>query len=201
MDIAMSVVLRARFSLLLGYYADMLFSKHNEAFIKTMDFLFHSVGYENKTPETVIALQSIDTLNTVVSDSDLAPRLEPMLPRIVEILCQLTGVICYPAYFEFLSEFVKFYAVVLKDYVHSILGSVINRILAEQHKIQSNTEEKTPGTVVIGKCWNVIKMICERHEYMPEMHSMIEDMLKQLYVFMTDPKKISFEDDITMNMK
>ena len=32
-------------------YADMLFSKHNEAFIKTMDFLFHSVGYENKTVE------------------------------------------------------------------------------------------------------------------------------------------------------
>jgi hypothetical protein len=56
MDIAMSVVLRARFSLLLGYYADMLFNKHNDAFIKTMDFLFQSVGYEKGTPEEVIAL-------------------------------------------------------------------------------------------------------------------------------------------------
>lgn len=33
------------------------------------------------------------------------------------------------------------------------------------------------------------------------MHTHIEEMLKQLYVFMTDPKQISFEDDIVMNMK
>jgi hypothetical protein len=36
---------------------------------------------------------------------------------------------------------------------------------------------------------------------MPHMHTHIEEMLKQLYVFMTDPKQISFEDDIVMNMK
>lgn len=117
MDIALSVVLRARFSLLLGYYADMLFNQHPEAFAKTMDFLFRSVGYDSKSPEAVIALQSIDTLTTVVSDSDLAPRLEPMLPRIVEILGQLTSNITYPAFFEFLAEFVSYFAVVLQDYV------------------------------------------------------------------------------------
>jgi hypothetical protein len=44
-----------------------------------MNFLFESVGYAPDSAEEVITLQSIDTLNTVVSDSDLAPRLEPML--------------------------------------------------------------------------------------------------------------------------
>jgi hypothetical protein len=117
MDVALSVILRTRFSLLLGYYADMIFNEHNEAFGKTMDFLFCSVGYDSKSPESVIAIQSIDTLNTVVSDSDLAPRLEIMLPRIVEILGQLTMLITYPSYFEFLSEFVKYYAVVLRHLV------------------------------------------------------------------------------------
>jgi ArsR family metal-binding transcriptional regulator len=48
-----------------------------------------------------------------VSDADLAPRLEPMLPQIVEILNKLTPQVNYPAYFEFLAEFVKYYAVVL----------------------------------------------------------------------------------------
>lgn len=85
-----------------------------------MTFLFESVGYDNTTAESVIALQSIDTLCTVVSDSDLAPRLEPILPKVVEILNNLTPRISYPAYFEFLSEFVKYYAVVLKD--NHILG-------------------------------------------------------------------------------
>jgi hypothetical protein len=93
----------------------------------------------------VIALQSIDTLNTVVSDSDLAPRLEPMLPRIVEILGQLTQKITIPSYFEFLAEFVQFYAVVLQDYVLAILGTVINRILVEQLRISSQTADKTGG--------------------------------------------------------
>ena len=86
MDIALTVVLRARFSLLLGYYADMLFTEYQEAFIKTMNFLFESVSYPDDTAERVITLQSIDTLNTVVSDADLAPRLEPMLNQIVGIL-------------------------------------------------------------------------------------------------------------------
>lgn len=86
MDIALTVVLRARFSLLLGYYADMLFTEYQEAFIKTMNFLFESVSYPDDTAERVITLQSIDTLNTVVSDADLAPRLEPMLNQIVVIL-------------------------------------------------------------------------------------------------------------------
>jgi hypothetical protein len=121
MDVALTVVLRARFSLLLGYYADMLFLEHQEAFIKTMNFLFESVGYPDDTAERVVTLQSIDTLNTVVSDADLAPRLEPMLVQIIAILNQLTPLNTHSTYFEFLSEFVKFYAVVLNDNILGIL--------------------------------------------------------------------------------
>jgi hypothetical protein len=51
MEQCLAVVLRSRFSLLLGYYADMLFIKHQDAFEKTMNFLFESVGYANHTPD------------------------------------------------------------------------------------------------------------------------------------------------------
>jgi hypothetical protein len=84
---ALAVILRQRFSLLLGYYADMLFLEHNEAFIFSMQFLFESVSFGKNTIESVIALQSIDSLSTVVSDGDLAPRLTSILPDIVKILC------------------------------------------------------------------------------------------------------------------
>lgn len=40
---ANSIIIRARMSLLLGYYADMLFSRYNEAFMKTIEYLFRSV--------------------------------------------------------------------------------------------------------------------------------------------------------------
>lgn len=41
-------------SLLLGYYADMLFSRYNDAFMKTIEFLFKSVALTKA--EKVIAL-------------------------------------------------------------------------------------------------------------------------------------------------
>jgi hypothetical protein len=49
-----SILLRARMSLLLGYYADMLFSKHDEIFIKVFNFLISSIALHGG--EKVIAL-------------------------------------------------------------------------------------------------------------------------------------------------
>ena len=47
----------------------------------------------------------------------------------------------------------------------------------------------------------MIRLICERSEYMSKFNNEIEEMLKQLYIFMIDPKQISFEDDIVLNLK
>jgi hypothetical protein len=65
----------------------------------------------------------------------------------------------------------------------------------------TNDPSNNSATVIINKCWNVIRVICERHEYMPLLKNEIEEMLKQLYVFMIDPTKISFDDEIVMNVK
>lgn len=54
MDTAKAVVLRARFSLLLGYYADMIFVEHPDAFVKTMNFLFDSLSYPPDSADEVI---------------------------------------------------------------------------------------------------------------------------------------------------
>lgn len=68
-------------SLLLGYYADMLFSKHDEIFIKVFNFLISSIALHGG--EKVIALQSADTLSTIIADKDLIPRLSPHLPQLI----------------------------------------------------------------------------------------------------------------------
>jgi hypothetical protein len=57
-----------------------------------------------------------------------------MLPEISLILQNLIGVITYPSFFEFIQEFVKFYAPVLKNFVLPILEKVISRILQEHQK-------------------------------------------------------------------
>lgn len=78
--------MRARLSLCLGYYADIMFEGYDDAFANVMHFLFSSTSYKPDTPEHVISLQSIDTLNTVVSDNDLKPRLEPFFLDLLQII-------------------------------------------------------------------------------------------------------------------
>jgi hypothetical protein len=92
--------MKSRMSLLLGYYADMLFLKYESAFIKVMDFLLESLSLSG--PQKVVALQSADTLNTIISDKDLIPRLEPHLPRLIKVLNQCNQKISIKLYFNFL---------------------------------------------------------------------------------------------------
>jgi hypothetical protein len=123
-----SVIIRARMSLLLGYYADMLFTQHSEAFNKVISFLMESMNYTKDSPEHVIALQSIDTLNTIVSDKELAPRLQPLIQGIVEIICNQIGFLESPTYFEFVREFVKHFAGFLNEKVVVIFQATVARI-------------------------------------------------------------------------
>lgn len=126
-----NVLLRARLSLLLGYYADMLFSKQPVAFKKSMNFLFSSVGLESKR-EHVIALQSCDTLNTIVQDDDLMPRLAEMLSEIVQTINHLITSVKVVSFFEFVQEFIKMYKNLLAEqYIVPIVQSLVVRVINE----------------------------------------------------------------------
>ena len=65
-----SIILRTRMSMLLGYYADILFTNHEVAFMQAIKFLFESMSFI-EGHEHVLALQSVDTMNTIVNDVDL----------------------------------------------------------------------------------------------------------------------------------
>jgi len=79
-----------------------------------MTFLFNSVGLESKR-DHVIALQSCDTLNTIVQDDDLMPRLAEMLPEVVQTINQLIGSVKVVSFFEFVQEFIKMYKQLIAD--------------------------------------------------------------------------------------
>ena len=95
-----NILMKARMSLLLGYYADMLFQKYETAFVKVMDFLLESLSLSGA--QKVVALQSADTLNTIISDKDLIPRLKPHLPRLIKVLNECNQKISIKLYFSFL---------------------------------------------------------------------------------------------------
>lgn len=183
-------------SLLLGYYADMLFNKHPEAFLKVIDFLIQSLALHGD--QKVIALQSADTLNTIISDKDLVPRLEPQLPRLINTLNECNLKITIKLYFSFLLDFVKVYSQAIGDSILPFFQSIVQRILIE---LKSCHEKGEKNNLIINKCWNIIRQILELDAFIPYYYSQLEELLKPLFEFMVDPTKIEFEDDITLVLK
>lgn len=191
-----SVLLRARMSLLLGYYADMLFTAHPAAFLKVIDFLLLSLSLGGG--EKVVALQSADTLSTVITDKDLIPRLEEHIPRIVEIVTQCILKINIKLFFNFLLDFVKTYNDTLGDSVIRIVQALVERVLVE---LKNCHEKGEKNNLIINKCWNVIRLVSEFDSFMPRYASELEHALKPLFEFIIDPSRIEFEDDIVLTLK
>ena len=54
---------------------------------------------------------------------------------------------------------------------------------------------------VINKCWNVIRQIVEIQTFVPGYYAQVEEQLKPLFAFITEPSKIEFEDEIVLVLK
>jgi small-conductance mechanosensitive channel len=78
-------------------------------------FLYTSVDLEGE--DKALALQSIDTLKTVVCDQDLVPRISElnMLPELLNKISVTIGTIKNVEYMDFLNDFLVSYANVLDD--------------------------------------------------------------------------------------
>ncbi len=172
-------------SLLLGYYADMLFLKYEDAFVKTFDFLLGSVAQAGDLK--ALAIQSADTLSTIISDRDLVPRLEPHVPRLISTLINESNLKVHnnPAYFSFLLDFVKYYHHTIGESILGLVSSLVQRVLLE---LKSCHEKGEKNNLVINKCWNVIRLVTELDSFMKPYASNLEEALKPLFEFMTDPR-------------
>jgi hypothetical protein len=173
-----------------------LFLKYDSAFVKVMDFLLESLSLAGL--QKVVALQSADTLNTIISDKDLIPRLKPHLPRLIRVLNDCNMKITIKLYFSFLQDFVKYYNEDIGEDVISLVQSLVARILVELKKCHEKGER---NNIIINKCWNVLRMICELGSFLPKFAGPIEESLKPLFEFLLDPSKIEFEDDIVLTIK
>lgn len=143
-------------------------------------------------------MQSADTLNTIISDKDLVPRLEPHLPRLILTLNDCNIKIQIKLYFSFIQDFVKYYHEAIGDCIIPFVHSLVQRILIE---LKNCHEKGEKNNIIINKCWNVLRLICELDSFMPRYAQAIEDAMKPLFEFMIDPTRIEFEDDIVLTLK
>ena len=136
---AKAVILKSRFSLLLGYYADILFNNDANAFKQTMEFLIEGIGATSGIDE-VIARGCVDTIAIVVTDHDVAPRLKEYLDYIVIQLRQLLDTVTFVNFYDFMNDFIKLFA---KDLVGQRINSIMNAVVA---RICKEQQAKLNGT-------------------------------------------------------
>ena len=82
---AKSVLLPTHFSLVIGYYGDLLFKKNANASKITIQFLFDSVA-DNAGKFEVISLGCADTLTIIVTDTETLPHMVNEIDMVVEKL-------------------------------------------------------------------------------------------------------------------
>ena len=76
--------------------------------------------------ELALAHQSADTLNTVISDKDMLPRLKPMISELNKFTIECMGTVNIPDYFDFVGEIIKYYSDSLSiDEIFVLLESMI----------------------------------------------------------------------------
>ena len=136
---AKAVILLNRLSLLLGYYADILFTSNHEAFRQAMEFLIEGIG-NNQGIDEVVARGCVDTIAIVVTDHDVAPRLKLYLDTIVTQVVNLLDSVVFINFFDFMNDLVKLYCKdLVGDKILSLMTAVINRILKEQQAKQNGS--------------------------------------------------------------
>jgi len=53
-------------------------------------------------------------------------------------------------------------------------------------------------SIVVNKSFNILRLICENKNYIINYHKELEEIFKELYEYLKNPKKIEFDEDLVM---
>ena len=71
---------------------------------------------------------------------------------------------------------------------------LVNKVQNELKQLEGT---KQNNNIIINKCWNIIRAMGEMKSYL-KYQSEIEQALTPLFMYMEDPSKIEFDDDILL---
>ncbi len=186
-----SVLVKSRLALMLGHYLKGLFESNGELFARSIEFLLKGIATE-KT-HRALALQCADTLKTIIGDDDMVSRLDSYIGRLFPLLCEMTGTVDLPTFYEVLGKVIDCYAPAIDTDLGKLLEGLVRRVVAEHQELRARGEK---NNMTINQCWNVIRAICEQTEFFPACADTIENALLPMFNYLVEPKYIDFDDDM-----
>jgi hypothetical protein len=212
-----SLLLNCRLTIMLGYYIDILYKNDESVFFQVINMFINSLT----SGEDALALahQSADTLNTIINDNDIIPRVRPMINELLKDVAGCIMSVRIPDFFDFLSEIFKFYKddineesliLTIKCLVQRIEKDVTdakgearaeNPFQVEQVQREKSESSTFTTSMSVQKCWSIIISILETDTYIEKYLPQMEEELKYLFGLLCDPSRIEFDDEIVKAMK
>jgi hypothetical protein len=160
---AMSVLLPSHFSLVIGYYGDLLFKKNSTASKMTLQFILDGIA-QNEGKLEVVSRSCVDTLSIIVTDNDTLPHMVAEIDMVVEKVIFLIQKVEYTTFYEFLTQFIEWTEKVLVDqHIVRIFDALVDNIVREQEKKLANQEH---SKIVMSKGIGVLRKCCRSKNYM-----------------------------------
>jgi hypothetical protein len=212
-----SLMLNCRLTCLLGYYIDILYKTEEHMFFEVIKMFISSLNQGEETQ--ALAYQSSDTLNTIINDNDIIPRVKPIISDIIKSIAPAVLTVKIPDFFDCISEIFKYYheSITAEDF-NLLLEHLVKRIDTDVNKSKGEAATQSPfqikgsgpvermndhftTTTGVNKWWSIIISILETDHYIENYLEQIEDQLKYLFGLLSDPSRIEFDDDIVKSMK
>jgi len=212
------LILNCRLTCLLGYYIDILYKDQPDVFNSVIKMFITSLNQQEET--LALTYQSSDTLNTIINDNDIVPRMRPIINDVLTYIYDAVLVVKIPEFFDFLEEIFKFYKSELNTEsvvkcVECLVARIENDLINNRGECgdvnpfkqfapgRSNVEnnEKHENTIAIQKSWVVIMRVLETEEYINQAGDQLLEKLKFMFGNLAEPKRIDFDDDIVKSMK
>lgn len=187
-------LIKNRLCMLIHYYCEYIFQDEEESF-KSLLLVVLSSCDPNKIKIPSVNFQASETLSNMLQDEEIVSRIYQYLPEIVTSLISLVDFQDSKPFFEALQEIITNNTNLIIPHIHQLVPSLIKKVVKEV-ELKKNKKSKT--SIVIVKCWNIIRHLVECKNLNTQAVLELEQMFLPLFRYIEDPKSIEFDDDIIL---
>jgi hypothetical protein len=179
--------------MLVHYYCEFIFKDEEESFKSLLLLVIRSCDPSVVQSQSV-NFQASETLSHILQEEDLVSRIYQYVPDLMASLIDLIDSQNSKPFFEALQEIITNNTNLIIPYLNRLVPSLVKKVVKEAEK----KTKKSRTSIVIVKCWNIIRHLVEYKHLTVEQVLELEQMFLPLFKYIENPNEIEFDDDIIL---
>ena len=192
-----SGLVQSRLCLFLYFYFETMFEGDTTTQL-CLHFLLSSLNPTLVHP--AVHIQACTTFSAFVQDEEIMLRVENCLPLVLGKMTEVLPFQKEKAFFETLQELVISDPASVIPHIQPLLAGLVAKIKQEQAEIEAAAKPKSKKkeSLIIVKCWNIIRTITDSKQIIPQYAALVEEVLSPLFEYINVPETVEFDDDIVL---